>query len=715
MKQVLIQRGRAVTDDVPAPVVEPGTALVAVERSCISVGTELSGLKRSAMPMWQLAARYPEHAKKAIESVSTLGFSRTWSLVRGQLTAGVPVGYSAAGVVMQVGAGVDGLQVGDRVACAGAQCAHHAEVIRVPQNLMVKVPQGVAFEEASTVALGAIAMQGVRRAQPTLGESFVVIGLGVLGQLTSQLLQANGCRVIGVDLDRRRVALAQQMGAIAGLAGGEDSDVAQVMRLTDGIGADGIIITAATASDAVVSSAFQMCRKKGRVVLVGDVGLRLNRADMYAKELDFFISCSYGPGRYDARFEEHGIDYPIGYVRWTENRNMAEYLRLIAERRINLQPLVAASYPADRAEDAYDALQGDERPLLVLLEYPRTTADEPLRRVVGNPKPLRGKSGAVRFALVGAGAFAKGMHLPNLQALSSLCHLRAVVSRSGHNAVATARRWGAEYSATDYAQALADPEIDAVIIATRHHTHAAMALAALRAGKHVLLEKPLALTAEELSEIDGFFKTLPPGESPILLTGFNRRFSVHAQRLREWVSNRTNPMILNYRMNAGYIPSDHWVYSAEGGGRNLGEACHIYDLFTFLTGARVDSVEAFAIDPTTAYFKRSDNFVATMHFADGSVATLTYTAMGAKDHPKERCEVFVDGQVIELDDYKSLTVRGRGHRPVKTRLPEKGQKEELEAFAKAVKGAEPWPIALWEQEQATQIALEVERTLNRAR
>jgi predicted dehydrogenase/threonine dehydrogenase-like Zn-dependent dehydrogenase len=713
MKQVLIQRGRAVADDVPAPMVEPGTALVAVQRSCISVGTELSGIKRSAMPLWQLAARYPEHAKKAIETVATLGVSRTWSLVQGQLSAGMPTGYSAAGIVIQAGEGLEGIRLGDRVACAGAQCANHAEVIRVPQNLMTKIPDGVGFDEASTVALGAIAMQGVRRAQPTLGESFVVIGLGVLGQLTTQLLVASGCRVIAIDLDKRRLEIAARLGAAATIHAEDGPDTTRVSQLTGGIGADGVIITAATASDAVVSTAFRMCRKKGRVVLVGDVGLNLKRGDMYAKEIDFFISCSYGPGRYDERYEEQGADYPLAYVRWTENRNMAEYLRLIADGRIRLEPLMAGVYPAAHAADAYERLQAPERPLLVLLSYPETAAAS-LERVVRNPKPLKARATAARFALVGAGGFAKGMHLPNLQALGDVCHLRAVISRSGHNAVATARRWGAAYAGTDYQRVLDDPEIDAVIIATRHNLHAAMALAALAAGKHVLLEKPLALSQAELDEIGRFFEQAPAGQpTPILLTGFNRRFSAHARRIHEWTARRSNPMILNYRMNAGYIPADHWVHSAEGGGRNLGEACHIYDLFTYLTGSRVTSVDAHAIHPATAHYKNQDNFVATMRFADGSVATLTYTALGCKDYPKERLEIFVDGKVIQLDDYKELSVTGANWRRLKTRLPEKGQKEELEIFARTIKEGGEWPIALWEQEQATRIALDVESALNR--
>jgi predicted dehydrogenase/threonine dehydrogenase-like Zn-dependent dehydrogenase len=666
------------------------------------------------MPMWQLAARYPEHARRAVETIATVGLARTWSLVQGQLSAGTAVGYSTAGIVLEAGEGLEEFRKGDRVACAGAQCAHHAEVIRVPRNLMTRVPDGVSFDEASTVALGAIAMQGVRRATPTLGEVFVVIGLGVVGQLTAQLLRANGCTVIGIDLDGTRLAMARDLGMSREVRPDDGSDVNQVLRMTDGVGADGVIITAATPSDTVVSTAFKMCRRKGRVALVGDVGLHLNRSDFYQKEIDFFISCSYGPGRYDTGYEEGGADYPVGYVRWTENRNMQEYLHLIAEKSVHVQPMITATYPVERATSAYETLQGENRPLLVLLSYPEEPGTAPLTRVVHNPKPFIARAGAVRIALVGAGGFAKGMHLPNLQALGSLCHLQAVISRSGDNAVATARRWGAQYSSTEYQRVLDDPEVDAVIIATRHHLHAKMALEALRAGKHVLLEKPLALSASELDDIERFFASGSTSGMPILLTGFNRRFSVHARRAHEWVTRRSNPMLLTYQMNAGYLPLDHWTQSSESGGRNLGEACHIYDLFTFLTGARIERVQAAAIRPATGYYKSQDNFTTCLSFHDGSVATLTYTGLGSKDYPKERLEMFVDGKVIALDDYKSLTVTGGKGRGVRTRLPEKGQKEELEAFAKAIQNGGEWPIALWEQAQATRIALEVEDTLNGA-
>ena len=717
MKQVLIRRGEVAAEDVPAPACEPGSAVVAVLRSCISAGTELSGLARSGLPLWQLAARYPAHAKKALQSVATLGVRRTWQRAQGELSAGMPTGYSAAGIVLDAGEGMDGLRAGDRVACAGAQCANHAEVIRVPKNLITPIPDGVTFDEASTVTLGAIALQGVRRAQPTLGETFVVIGLGPLGQLTSQLLHANGCRVVGVDLDRRRVDTAFRLGMMASVDPADRAQAEQVARLTGGLGADGVIVTAATESSEVMSAAFQMCRKKGRVVLVGDVGLHLKRADMYQKELDFLVSCSYGPGRYDPQYEEGGVDYPIGYVRWTENRNMAEYLRLVAAKRIAVEPLISATFPVESAAQAYEALKGPDRPMLVLLSYANAATPAAAARTLPTPAAAPARKGAVRMALVGAGGFAKGMHLPNLHALGDRCHLRAVMSRSGHNAAATARRWGATYCTTDVQEVLADPGIDAVIIATRHNLHATMALDALRAGKHVLLEKPLALSRAELEQIRGFFAEAAAESrtTPILLTGFNRRFSPHVRRIREWLAGRSGPMILDYRMNAGYLPPGHWVFGTEGGGRNLGEACHIYDLFTCLTGARVTGIKVSAIAPATAYYRRDDNFSVSLTFEDGSIGNLIYTALGAADHAKERLEIFTDGKVITLDDYRTVSIAGGSGRPLRTRTAEKGQREELDAFARAVQTGGPWPSAWWEQEQATRIAFDVDDLLTRGR
>jgi len=713
MKQVLVRQGQAVVEEVPAPLVEPGTVLVRVERSCISVGTEMSGLRGSGVPLWKRALAEPDKVRKALQMVATQGLAHTRSVVEGKLQAGSPTGYSAAGEVFEAGEGVDDLRPGDLVACAGSQYANHAEIVRVPRNLVVAIPPGLDFDAASTVTLGAIALQGVRRVQPTLGETFVVLGLGILGQLTVQLLRANGCRVIGTDLDRARIALAVKSGAAHGIHPDDGPDVDQVARLTDGAGADGVIVTAASPSDAIVSTAFRMCRKKGRVVLVGDVGLNLNRADFYKKELDFLISTSYGPGRYDEAYEERGIDYPVAYIRWTENRNMAGYLRLVAEGAVRVAPLVSGVFPVDRAPEAYESLkrQGD-RPLMVLLSYPRGEGAAPPARSIPNPYAKPAGQGKVRIAVVGAGGFAKGTHLPNLQSLSDDYHIRTVVSRTGANAVAVAKQFGAAMASTDYREALSDPSVDAVLITTRHDLHGLIALEALEAGKHVLVEKPLSLTRDGLDRLVAFYGKIPEGSpAPILLTGFNRRFSPHARVLRDAVGARSNPVILQYTMNAGYLPLDHWVHGKEGGGRNLGEACHVYDLFTFLTGSRFVSVTAKAIRPATGHYGARDNFVATVSFEDGSVASLAYTALGSGDYPKERLEVFADGKVFILDNYRKLSVYGAKIKGLETPSVEKGHREELVAFALAVRDGGEGPIPFWQQVQATEIALRVEEQL----
>jgi predicted dehydrogenase/threonine dehydrogenase-like Zn-dependent dehydrogenase len=708
MKQVLIQRGGAVVVDVPAPRIESGEVLVRVSASCLSVGTEMSGIRSSAVPIWRRAIQQPEKFGEVLTKIASAGVRRTWSMVEERRHAAYPTGYSAAGSVIEVGAEIDDLAPGDRVACGGAAYAHHAEFIRVPRNLCVALPDSLDWEAGSTVTLGAIALQGVRRAQPTLGESFVVIGLGILGQLTVQLLRANGCRAIGVDLDRERIELARRLGMDVGIHPEDATETDQVARLTDGLGADGVIITAATPSDEVVSTAFRMCRKKGRVVLVGDVGLHLNRADFYAKEIDFLISTSYGPGRYDHRYEEQGLDYPAAYVRWTENRNMSEYLRLLSEQRVQVQPLISARYPIDDAPAAYSSLAAEEsRPLMVLLTYPEGDAPD---RAVWMTQRAKTKTERLRVAVLGAGGFARSAHLPNLQALSDRFSLQAVVTRTGHTAAAVAKQFGAAYASTDYEAVLKDPEVDAVIIATRHHLHGSMALEALRAGKHVLVEKPLALTSGELDDLDAFINGKEKEPLPVLLTGYNRRFSPYALRIAELLRGRSAPFILNYRMNAGYIPRDHWVHGPEGGGRNLGEACHIYDFFTFLADSEVGQISAQSIVPRTQHYGRNDNFVATMTFADGSLATLTYTALGSRNYPKEIAELYFDGKLVRMEDYKRLEVHGIRGRSLRTTVQEKGLKEELVAFSDSIRQGE-WPVPWWQQLQVARIALAVERKI----
>lgn len=714
MKQVMVSGGKVRLDEVPAPMVQDGAVLIQMSHSCISIGTEMSGVRSTGRSLWQRAVQQPQNVRKVLDMVRTDGLKQARRVVKERLAVELPTGYSGAGTVIAVGKGVTEFTPGDRVACAGSQCAFHAEVVSVPKNLVVPVPDEVELAEASSVALGAIAMQGVRRANPTLGETFVVLGLGILGQLTVQMLRANGCRVIGIDLDRDRIAFARSKGMHWGVHPDDVDDVLQVMRLTGGVGADGVIVTAAGASDVILSAAFRMCRKKARVVLVGDVGMDIQRADIYVKELDFLISTSYGPGRYDAAYEEGGHDYPLAYVRWTEGRNMAAYLALIADRIIDVKSMVAATYDIEQASEAFDSLGSPAgKPLMVLLRYAQREAALQ-RRVFLADAINGGKSGIISLAMIGVGSYAKSMYLPNLQELKDDFRVRAVLSRAGHNAASAAKSFGAQYSTTDVEAVLGDSLVDAVIIATRHDSHAGLALRALQAGKHVLVEKPLALCEDELESIEAFYQSSPE-RKPILLTGFNRRFSVYAQRIAALLRNRSNPMIINYRMNAGYIPLDHWVHGPEGGGRNRGEACHIYDLFTFLTGSRVVSVQATTINPATDYYSALDNFVATLRFEDGSVATLTYTALGNTGFSKECMEVYSDGMVISLDDYRKLSVVGHKQKPLETRSADKGQREELYAFAAAVRGSSEWPIPLWQQLQVTRVANQIEELLQAPR
>jgi predicted dehydrogenase/threonine dehydrogenase-like Zn-dependent dehydrogenase len=708
MKQVLVTGAGVVVDEVPAPQTSPRGILVRVRNSCVSVGTEMAAVRSTGEPLYRRALRQPEKVKRLLQQVREQGLRRTANFVSGKLAEAFPSGYSAAGVVLAVGEEVDAFRVGDRVACAGST-ANHAEVIDVPVNLAVRIPDAVSFDAASTVALGAIALQGVRRASPTLGETIVVVGLGFLGQLTAQMLVANGCRVVGVDIDPARVDIAKQNGMQWGVDAGADDYVSTVQRLTDGFGADAVIVTAASRSDEVMSSAMAACRRKGRVVLVGDVGLNLNRADFYRKELDFFISTSYGPGRYDPVYEEQGVDYPLPYVRWTEHRNMDEYLRLLADGRVSLAQLSSRVFGVEQAPIAYGALNGGggQTPMLVLLSYPEHDGP-PVRTVALRVAPQKGS--AIRVALVGAGSFAQGVHLPNIQSLPKEFALHAVMSRTGATAQGIATRFGATYATTDIDKVLGDPDVDLVLIATRHHLHGPLTLRALEAGKNVFVEKPLALAQEELDAIAAFFQGTN-GRAPLLTTGFNRRFSPPIVRAMELIENRTTPLMASYRMNAGFVPPDSWVHGPEGGGRNIGEACHIYDLFTKLTGARATDVRASAARAKGRQWHRNDNFVATISFDDGSVCTLTYTALGHRAYAKEQMELFADGKVIVLDDYKELRVVDSKARDWSSATQNKGTLEELAALAAAIRAGAEWPIPLWQQLQATQISFDVERQI----
>jgi predicted dehydrogenase/threonine dehydrogenase-like Zn-dependent dehydrogenase len=710
VKQVLAKGGVVTVESVPAPLVSPKNLLVRVAWSCVSVGTEVAGVRLSGLPLYRRALKQPQHLKKVLETMRDQGVKRTWDRVTGKLAAGTPLGYSAAGTVIGIGAGVDGFQPGDRVACAGASIANHAEVIDVPVNLAVRVPEDLSLDMASTVTLGAIALQGVRRAQPTLGETFVVVGLGILGQITLQMLKANGCRVIGVDIAPDRVNAASHSKADAALNASTEDYIARVLAITDGYGADGVVITAATESSEVISQAFQACRKKARVVLVGDVGMQLRRSDMFLKEIDLLISTSYGPGRYDPVYEEEGRDYPLPYVRWTENRNMEAYLELLAQGRVSLGSLQQERFKISEAPKAYASLQQEgPKPMLVLLEYP-DSATATLRKLELRTPRLGSKK--IKVAIVGAGSFAQAMHLPNLARLHAAYEIHCIVSRTGHNARAAALQWKASYATTDVEEVLSDEAVELVIIATRHNLHASLALRALSAGKHVLVEKPLALNESELEPIRSFFEARDDG--PVLMTGFNRRFSPPIAMARALTINRTTPMMVNYRLNAGFIPPDHWVHGPEGGGRNIGEACHIYDLFNFLTGSAPRGVSATAVTPSGQHWRRNDNFVATIGYAEGSVCSLTYSALGERTHPKEEMEIFCDGAVISLKDYKSFYVAGRKVRRWRALHQQKGQLEELQALASYLRTGGAWPISLEDQLSATRISFQVEHAIGRS-
>lgn len=710
MKQVLLLGGQASIAEVPAPTVSPKNILVRVRFSCISAGTEAAGMRMSSLPLYRRAMKQPENVRRVMQMIRDEGIGHTIDRVRGKLAFGSATGYSAAGEVVELGSEVAGFRVGDRVACAGAGVANHAEFIDVPVNLAVKVPDGVPLEIASTTTLGAIALQGVRRANPTLGEFFVVIGLGLIGQLCVQMLRASGCRVLGVDVDASRLRLASAGGMEHACDPGKADFVPLAHRLSDGFGADGAIICAAGESDDIVSQAMQCCRRKGRVVLVGDVGLNLKRSDFYQKELDFLISSSYGPGRYDPFYEEAGADYPVPYVRWTENRNMQAYLEMLASYKVRIDTLPTRAFPVESVAEAYASVAGPTRTAMVaLLQYPGVSA--PKRRITLSRDAPAPRS-SVRVTLVGAGGFAQGMHLPNLRKLHGRFRLRGVISRTGANARAVAQQFGADFVSTEFRDALQDVETDLILICTRHHLHASMVLEALRAEKHVMVEKPLALTTEELADIETFFGSEDRRSVPILMTGFNRRFSPAVRRVREWITGRSSPIIVNYRMNAGFIPLTHWVQGPEGGGRNIGEACHIYDLFCFLTQARPIGIKAHGISAQGRQWIATDNFIAIVCFSDGSICSLTYTSLGNKDYPKERMEIYFDGAVIEMDDYRSVRIAGRKGEPWKSASPSKGQLQELEALGEWM--ADPtssWPISLDDQLAASRIAIEVDRQL----
>jgi predicted dehydrogenase len=567
----------------------------------------------------------------------------------------------------------------------------------------------MSFEDASTVTLGGIAMQGVRRADLKMGEYCIVVGAGILGLLAIQMLKLSGVRVIAIDLDESRLNIAKELGAELIVNPINDNAVDIVTNYTGGYGADCVLFAAATGSSEPLSQAFQMTKKKGQVVLLGVSGMDIKRDDMYMKELDFKISTSYGPGRYDKIYEEKGIDYPYSYVRWTENRNMTEYLRLLSNGDIKLEKLINANYSIENVSEAFESLTKNEKPLMVLLDYGKIDLDnldmylKQDKKIILNNKKI--DRNIINIALIGAGGFATSMHLPNILKLSDKYNLHAVMNRTGFKAKEVANKYNASYSTTNYEDILNDKDIDLVLISTRHDSHAELSLKALKAGKHVFVEKPLATTQEDLKPIKEFYDS-DVKNKPVLFTGFNRRFSKYTIEIKKYTDKKINPMMIRYRMNAGFIPLDHWVH--EDGGRMVGEACHIIDLMTSLTNSIIESISVESLTPNTDNYSDTDNKSITLKYQDGSVASIEYLAVGSTELAKEFMEVHFDGKSIIMDDYKSLKGYGLKIDEISTDTSEKGQFEELEALYDTLKGDnKEWAIELWDMIQTTEISFVV--------
>ena len=705
MIQAIIKKGKVLPEETPAPTISKGALLIKVVNSCISAGTEMSGVTNSGKPLLKRALEQPAQVAKVINLARNAGVSKTIAKVKGTLDAGNPTGYSACGIVIGVGEGVNGYHIGDRVAAAGAGLANHAELINVPENLVCKIPDHLPFKEASTVTLGAIAMQGVRRADLRIGELCVVIGAGILGLLAIQMLRISGIRVAAIDLDEDRLTITKELGAELVLNPQSEDIVKTIESWTGGNGADAVLFTAATGSSEPLSQCFQMCKKKGRVVLVGVSGMQIKREDIYQKEIDFLISTSYGPGRYDDRYEQKGYDYPFAYVRWTENRNMGEYLRLLQAGSIKLDRLIQNTFSIQDVTRAYEELGDPEKkPLLVILDYGEPQADQlnhyrqSSRKVMLNTKSV-GKQ-QIKIALVGAGGFATGMHLPNIKQLAKLYKLHSVMNRTGHKAKAVAQQYKAKYATTSYSDILEDTDVDLVLIATRHDSHGELVLQALEAGKNVFVEKPLATTQNQLDKIKDFYDS-DRSNKPVLFTGFNRRFSRYAEEIKKHTVKRHGPLFIHYRMNAGFIPQEHWVH--ENGGRIVGECCHIIDLMTYYTEEKLESISVESLTPKNGKFSCSDNKSMILKYCDGSVCTIEYFAVGNNKYPKELMEVHFDEKTLVLDDYKQLKAYGLKVNEKRSSLSQKGQLEELQSLYNTLSGKHlNWPIELWDMIQTTE-------------
>lgn len=667
------------------PTVRAGTLLIQTTCSLISAGTErmLVGFGKAG---WiDKARQQPDKVKMVLEKIQTDGLMTTFEAVRSKLAQPLPLGYCNVGVVDQVGVGVEGFKVGDRVVSNGP----HADVVRVPRNLCARIPDGVDDESASFVVLASIGLQGIRLAQPTLGEAFVVTGVGLIGLLTVQLLRAHGCRVLAIDFDDAKLALARQYGAETCNPGGDEDPVAAGMAFSRGQGVDGVIITASTQSNEPVTQAACMSRKRGRIVLVGVTGLELNRADFYEKELTFQVSCSYGPGRYDPSYEERGQDYPLGFVRWTEQRNFEAVLDMLDSGQLDVKPLVTHRIAFEEAQRAYQTLTDDKSALGIVLRYKSAMVDRAARSVALGA-PVRYEAHRPVLGFVGAGNYASRILIPAFKAAGAQFH--TIVTSGGINGVVHGVRGGFAEASTDFNALLANDVVNTIAIVTRHDSHAGLVAQALKAGKSAFVEKPLAIDQAQLAEVrEAYDQAHQVGLGPQLMVGFNRRFAPQVQKMKTLLASVTEPKSFIMTINAGAIQASHWTQDAlVGGGRIIGEACHFIDLMRFLAGSPIVSLQARRMGNAPGMEVTEDKASITLGFADGSFGTIMYLANGAASFPKERIEVFSAGRVLQLDNFRKLKGYGwPGFGKLNLWKQDKGQKACAEAFLRAVETGVP--------------------------
>ena len=716
MRQMLqnFRTGELKIEEVPAPALQPGGVVVRNHYSLVSAGTERAAMAFSHQGLIGKARSRPDLVRQVVNKVRTDGLVATYRSAMERLNTFVPLGYSSAGEVLEVGAEVPDVTRGDLVACAGAGYASHSEMVFVPKNLVVKLPEDVSTRQGAFATLGAIALQGVRRADLTPGERVAVIGLGLVGQLTVQILHAYGFPVLGLDVDPGRVEGARRWSMERyGVIGRDDVD-GMALAFSNGVGVDAVVVTASTNTSEPVELAGRILRERGRVSVVGDVGMDVPRRLYYDRELDIRMSRSYGPGRYDPVYEEWGVDYPIAYARWTEHRNMEEFLRLVALGRLNVDEMTTHTFPIDQARDAYKLIleNPDHEPFLgVLLEYPTTDRPVERRLELGSPVGLQGRgSGVVKVGLIGGGLFAKGTILPALKKLDQV-QVRAVATATGKTAQDLAKRNGCDYATTDYRELLEDKEIDLVIIATRHNLHASVAVEALRAGKHVYVEKPLALNLDELQSV----ARVASGSPGLLTVGFNRRFAPLVIEAKRHFVNRSTPLLAHYRINAGAVPADHWVHDpVEGGGRILGEVCHFVDLLQFLVGAPPRSVFASRLPANGRHVLADDNVLVALEFADGSRGSVLYSALGADSMPKEMLEVMGDGRSVRLDNFRTLDLYRGSRKSTRKSGGDKGHNGQFRSLVDSIlQGGGP-PIPLEEVLLSSMATLCVVRSLSEA-